>query len=77
MAQLELGAIAAETLDYAGAAGAYAAAEAAATAPGDKLGAQLSLIHVQTFLDPAAARATMGGSTPWRRRPSWPRTRAG
>ncbi len=60
MAQLELGAIAAETLDYAGAAGAYAAAEAAATASGDKLGAQLSLVHVQTFLDPAAARATMG-----------------
>ena len=58
-AQRILGEVAASTLDYAGAAKAFAAVESAAVTPQEKAGALLRLIEVQTFTDPAAAKATM------------------
>ena len=54
-----LGTIAADTLDYAGAAAAYAQAEQFADTPGEKLGPQIALIEMLTFVDPAAAKAAL------------------
>lgn len=59
VAYINLGQLAADTLDYAGAAAAFAKAEAAATDTSDKLGAMLGLAEVQTFTDPAAAGAAL------------------
>jgi tetratricopeptide (TPR) repeat protein len=50
-----IGNVAESTLDYAGAAEAYRQADALAQAPVEKLAAELALIHVETFTDPAAA----------------------
>ena len=58
-AQRILGEVAASTLDYAGAASAFAAMEAAAVTPTDKVFPLLRLIEVQTFTDPSAAKAAM------------------
>ncbi len=54
-----LGTIAANTLDYAGAAAAYAKAEQFADTPGEKLGPQVGLIEMLTFVDPAAAKTAL------------------
>ncbi len=59
---LILGQVATDTLDYAGAVTALQQAEAAAISSADKLGAMLSLVAVQTFVDPAAAAATLARS---------------
>lgn len=61
-AYLVIGQVATDTLDYAGAVIAFQKAEAGAVAVPDKLGAMLSLVAVQTFVDPAAAAATLGRS---------------
>ncbi len=48
------------TLDYAGAADDFTAAEALADLPVTKLSALHSLVEVQTFVDPGAAKAALG-----------------
>ena len=58
-AQLTLGRIAQDALDYASAAESYRAAEATATQPGQKLAAALALATTETFVDPAAAQAAL------------------
>ncbi len=54
-----VGTIAASTLDYAGAVPAFAKAETFADTPGGKLGPLLALVDAQTFVDPAAATASL------------------
>ena len=52
---LILGQVATDTLDYAGAVTALQQAEAGAISTADKLGAMLSLVTAQIFIDPTAA----------------------
>ncbi|WP_380787165.1 hypothetical protein [Sphingomonas sp. R86521] len=59
---LVIGEIATHTLDYAGAVAAFESAEASATAASDKLGAMLSLVSAQIFVDPSAAASTLARS---------------
>ncbi|MCP8892970.1 energy transducer TonB [Sphingomonas faeni] len=59
---LILGQVATDTLDYAGAVTALQQAEASAISTPDKLGAMLALVTPQTFIDPAAAAATLARS---------------
>ena len=59
LGHLVLGRISLNSLDYAGAATEFAAAEAIADQPGDKLGALIGLVQAQTFTDPAAASDSM------------------
>ncbi|TCQ07293.1 MULTISPECIES: hypothetical protein [Sphingomonas] len=54
-----LGSIAQNALDYAGAGEAYASAETAADTPAMKAGAMLALAETRTFTDPASADATL------------------
>lgn len=54
-----LGDVARDTLDYAGAAGEFAQAEALAATPTEKAAGLLPLIEAQTFTDPAAARVSL------------------
>ncbi|MEG3082509.1 hypothetical protein U1707_02535 [Sphingomonas sp. PB2P12] len=56
---LILGQVAIDTLDYAGAVTALQQAEASAISTPDKLGAMLSLVGAQIFIDPPAAAATL------------------
>ncbi len=59
---LILGQVAMDTLDYAGAVAALQQAEAGAISTADKLGAMLSLVTAQIFVDPTAAAATLARS---------------
>lgn len=59
---LILGQVATDTLDYAGAVTALQQAEASAISTADKLGAMLSLVAAQIFIDPTAAAATLARS---------------
>ncbi|WP_156460623.1 energy transducer TonB [Sphingomonas sp. Leaf339] len=59
-AYFTIGGVAMSALDYAGAAAAFAQAEATAPAPTQKLSAQLWLVETQIFTDPAAASTTLG-----------------
>ncbi|RZM19010.1 MAG: hypothetical protein EOP67_58650, partial [Sphingomonas sp.] len=59
---LILGQVATDTLDYAGAVTALQQAEASAISTADKLGAMLSLVTAQIFIDPTAAAATLARS---------------
>ena len=59
-AYMTIGGIAESALDYAGAIDAYRQAEALAVASGEKLGAKLGLLRVETFIDPVAASAEAG-----------------
>ncbi|RXD07025.1 hypothetical protein EQZ23_02750 [Sphingomonas sp. UV9] len=59
---LILGQVATDTLDYAGAVTALQQAEASAVGTADKLGAMLSLVTAQIFIDPNAAAATLARS---------------
>ncbi|MES2422153.1 MAG: hypothetical protein V4595_12790 [Pseudomonadota bacterium] len=58
-AYYNLGSIAQNALDYAGAGEAYASAETAADTPAMKAGAMLALAETRTFTDPASADATL------------------
>ncbi len=58
-ANYDLGTIAENALDYAGASVAYASAEAAAHTPGLKAASMLALANTKTFTDPAAADAVL------------------
>lgn len=57
VAQMMLGAVAMDNLDFAGAAAFYAAAEQTASEPATKLGAMLPQVKALTFVDPKAAAA--------------------
>ncbi len=59
LANLRLGALAIDALDYAGAADFYIAAEQDASNPGAKLGALLGQVQAMTFVDPARAKAAL------------------
>jgi hypothetical protein len=59
---LILGQVATDTLDYAGAVTALQQAEASAISTADKLGAMLSLVGAQIFVDSTAATATLARS---------------
>lgn len=59
LANLRLGALAIDALDYAGAADFYIAAEQDAGNPGTKLGALLGQVQAMTFVDPARAKAAL------------------
>ena len=58
-ANYNLGLIAQDALDYAGAGDAYTNAEAAADTPSHKVAAMLALAETKTFTDPAAAQTTL------------------
>ncbi len=58
-AYYNLGTIAQNALDYAGASDAYASAEAAGETPSLKASAMLALAETRTFTDPAAAEAAL------------------
>ena len=58
-AYYNLGSIAQNALDYAGAGEAYASAETAADTPAMNAGAMLALAETRTFTDPASADATL------------------
>ncbi len=59
-ANFNLGTIAENALDYAGASDSYANAEKAADAPALKAASMLALANTKTFTDPAAADAALG-----------------
>jgi tetratricopeptide (TPR) repeat protein len=59
LANLRLGALAIDALDYAGAADFFVAAETDAGEPSEKLGALLGQVQAMTFVDPGRAKAAL------------------